>query len=34
VAKRVLVTEAGRGLLPYAETIFRDLKDAEMALRE
>jgi LysR family transcriptional regulator, cyn operon transcriptional activator len=34
VGKRVLVTEAGRVLLQYAETIFRDLKNAEMAVRE
>jgi len=32
--KRVLVTEAGRVLMQYAETIFRDLKNAEMAVRE
>ncbi|MGA3040187.1 MAG: LysR family transcriptional regulator [Bryobacteraceae bacterium] len=34
VGKRVLVTEAGRVLLHYAETIFRDLRNAEMAVRE
>ncbi len=34
VGKRVQVTEAGRVLLPYAERIFRDLKNAEMAVRE
>jgi len=34
VGKRVVVTEAGRVLLQYAETIFRDLKNAEMAVRE
>jgi DNA-binding transcriptional LysR family regulator len=34
VGKRVLVTEAGRVLLQYTETIFRDLKNAEMAVRE
>ena len=34
VGKRVLVTEAGRVLLQYAERIFRDLKNAEMAVRE
>jgi DNA-binding transcriptional LysR family regulator len=34
VGKRVMVTEAGRVLLQYAETIFRDLKNAEMAVRE
>jgi len=34
VGKRVLVTEAGRVLLQYAETIFRDLRNAEMAVRE
>jgi len=34
VGKRVQVTEAGRVLLQYAETIFRDLKNAEMAVRE
>ncbi|HME08179.1 MAG TPA: LysR family transcriptional regulator [Bryobacteraceae bacterium] len=34
VGKRVQVTEAGKVLLPYAERIFRDLKNAEMALRE
>jgi DNA-binding transcriptional LysR family regulator len=34
VGKRVQVTEAGRVLLPYAERIFCDLRNAEMALRE
>ena len=34
VGKRVQVTEAGQVLLPYAERIFRDLKNAEMAVRE
>jgi LysR family transcriptional regulator, low CO2-responsive transcriptional regulator len=34
VGKRVLVTEAGSVLLQYAERIFRDLKNAEMAIRE
>jgi DNA-binding transcriptional LysR family regulator len=34
VGKRVLVTEAGNLLLQYAEKIFHDLKNAEMALRE
>jgi DNA-binding transcriptional LysR family regulator len=34
VGKRVQVTEAGKVLLPYAERIFCDLKNAEMALRE
>jgi DNA-binding transcriptional LysR family regulator len=34
VGKRVLVTEAGTVLLQYAERIFRDLKNAEMAVRE
>ncbi len=34
VGKRVMVTEAGRVLLQYSETIFRDLKNAEMAVRE
>lgn len=34
VGKRVHVTEAGKVLLPYAERIFRDLKNAEMAVRE
>src|SRR5438067_4295283 len=34
VGKRVLVTEAGRVLLQYAERIFRDLKNAEMVIRE
>ncbi len=32
--KRVLVTEAGNVLLQYAERIFRDVKNAEMAVRE
>jgi len=34
VGKRVQVTEAGKVLLPYAERIFSDLRNAEMALRE
>jgi LysR family transcriptional regulator, cyn operon transcriptional activator len=34
VGKRVLVTEAGHVLFQYAERIFRDVKNAEMALRE
>jgi len=34
VGKRVLVTEAGNVLLHYAERIFRDVKNAEMAVRE
>lgn len=34
VGKRVQVTEAGKVLLSYAERIFRDLKNAEMAVRE
>jgi DNA-binding transcriptional LysR family regulator len=34
VGKRVLVTEAGRVLLQYTERIFRDLKNAEMAVKE
>jgi LysR family cyn operon transcriptional activator len=34
IGKRVRVTEAGSVLLQYAETIFRDLKNAEMAVRE
>jgi len=34
VGKRVQVTEAGRVLLQYSETIFRDLRNAEMAVRE
>jgi LysR family cyn operon transcriptional activator len=34
VGKRVLVTEAGRVLLQYSERIFRDVKNAEMAVRE
>jgi DNA-binding transcriptional LysR family regulator len=34
VGKRVLVTEAGNVLLQYAERIFREMKNAEMALRE
>jgi LysR family transcriptional regulator, cyn operon transcriptional activator len=34
VGKRVLISEAGRVLLQYTETIFRDLKNAEMAVRE
>jgi DNA-binding transcriptional LysR family regulator len=32
--KRVVVTDAGNVLLQYAERIFRELKNAEMALRE
>jgi LysR family transcriptional activator of glutamate synthase operon len=34
VGKRVLVTESGGVLLQYAERIFRDIKNAEMAIRE
>src|SRR6516162_11168032 len=34
VEKRVLVTEAGSVLLQYTEQILRDLKNAEMAIRE
>jgi len=34
VGKRVLVTEAGKVLLQYAEKLFRDLKNAEMTIRE
>jgi len=34
VGKRVIVNEAGNVLLQYAERIFRDLKNAEMAVRE
>jgi LysR family transcriptional activator of glutamate synthase operon len=34
VGKRVLVTEAGSVLLQYTERILRDLKNAEMAIRE
>jgi LysR family transcriptional regulator, cyn operon transcriptional activator len=34
IGKRIQVTEAGKILLPYAERIFRDLKNAEMAVRE
>lgn len=34
VGKRVLVTEAGHVLFRYAERIFRDVRNAEMALRE
>src|SRR6202158_6253620 len=34
VGKRVLVTEAGNTLLQYAERVFRDLNNAEMAVRE
>lgn len=34
VGKRVLITEAGNVLLQYAEKIFHDLKNAEMAVRE
>jgi len=34
VGKRVLVTEAGSVLLQYAEKILRDVKNAEMAVRE
>lgn len=34
VGRSVLITEAGRVLLQYSETIFRDLKNAEMAVRE
>ena len=32
--KRVMISEAGTVLLQYAERIFRDLKNAEMAVRE
>jgi LysR family transcriptional activator of glutamate synthase operon len=34
VGKRVRVTEAGTVLMHYAERVFRDLKNAEMAVRE
>jgi len=34
VGKRVLVSEAGNVLLQYADRIFRDLTNAEMAVRE
>ena len=34
VGKRVQVTEAGGALLQYTERILRDLKNAEMAIRE
>jgi len=34
VGKRVVVSEAGHVLMQYAERIFRDLKNAEMAVRE
>jgi DNA-binding transcriptional LysR family regulator len=34
VGKRVQVTEAGKVLVQYAERIFRELKNAEMAVRE
>ncbi len=34
VGKRVVVSEAGTLLLQYTEKIFRDLKNAEMAVRE
>lgn len=34
VGKRVQVTEAGKVLVQYAERIFRDLQNAEMAVRE
>lgn len=34
VGKRVLVTESGNVLLQYAERIFRELRNAEMAVRE
>lgn len=34
VGKRVIVTEAGKVLLQYSERIFRDVKNAEMAVRE
>jgi LysR family cyn operon transcriptional activator len=34
VGKRVLVTDAGRVLLQYAERIFRDVRNAEMAMSE
>jgi DNA-binding transcriptional LysR family regulator len=34
VGKRALVTEAGQVLLQYAERMFRDMRNAEMAMRE
>ncbi len=34
VGKRVVVSDAGKLLLQYTEKIFRDLKNAEMAVRE
>ncbi len=34
VGKRLIVTEAGNVLLQYSERIFRDVKNAEMAVRE
>lgn len=34
VGKRVLVTESGNVLLQYVERIFRELRNAEMAVRE
>jgi DNA-binding transcriptional LysR family regulator len=34
VGKRVMVSEAGKVLMQYTERIFRDLKNAEMAVRE
>jgi DNA-binding transcriptional LysR family regulator len=34
VGKRVVVSDAGKVLLQYTEKIFRDLKNAEMAVRE
>jgi LysR family cyn operon transcriptional activator len=34
VGKRVLITEAGEVLLQYAERVFRELNNAEMAVRE
>lgn len=34
VGKRVMVTEAGKVLLQYTEKILRELKNAEMAVRE
>lgn len=34
IGRRVAVSEAGRVLLQYAEKIFRDLKNAEMAIHE
>jgi DNA-binding transcriptional LysR family regulator len=34
VGKRVVISDAGKVLLQYTEKIFRDLKNAEMAVRE